>query len=292
MMQVTIASSVSASGVGLHSGSPIYLTFRPAPPNVGVVFRRVDCSPVKEIPANMAFISDTRLCTTLERHGIKVATVEHLLSAIAGVGVDNLYVDLNGPEVPIMDGSASPFVFLLQSGGLKLQQVPKKIIRVTEAVSVKDEKTGVFCRLSPYNGRKVDFCINFDHPAFSDKMQRASIDLDNESYFIDVSRARTFGFVTQLEMLKKQNLALGASLNNAIGLDEQSILNPGGLRYRNEFAMHKILDAIGDLHLFGSLIQGQFEGYCSGHRMNKLLLDKLVSTGSYEVLDLTVCDAA
>ncbi len=283
-MQQTIANSVSASGVGLHSGKLIYLTFRQAPANTGVVFRRVDCSPVREVPANMAFISDTRLCTTLERHGVKVATVEHLLSAIAGVGIDNLYVDLDGPEVPIMDGSASPFVFLLQSGGILQQQVPKKVIRVTETVTVTDE-SGVFCRLHPYDGRKVDFSIHFDHPAFSNTVQKASIDLERESYFIDVSRARTFGFIHQLEMLKKQNLALGASLNNAIGLDNDSILNPEGLRYNNEFAMHKILDAIGDLHLLGSMIVGRFEGYCSGHRMNKLLLDKLVATKCYEVVD-------
>ena len=198
---------------------------------------------------------------------------------------DNLYIDLDGPEVPIMDGSASPFVFILQSAGLFPQKVPKKIIRVTETVTVQDDN-GVYCRLLPDAGRKVDFCIDFDHPAFSDKTQRASIDLERESYFIDVSRARTFGFVKQLEMLQKQNLALGASLKNAIGLDEASVLNPEGLRYNNEFAMRKILDAIGDLHLFGSTIQGRFEGYCSGHRMNKLLLDKLVSSGSYEVLSV------
>ena len=226
-MQYTIANSVSAAGVGLHSGTPIYLTFRPAPENTGVVFRRVDYQPVKEIPANMAFISDTRLCTTLERHGAKVATVEHLLSAVAGVGIDNLYVDLNGPEVPIMDGSASPFVFILQSAGLQRQALPKKIIRVTEPVAVHDER-GVYCRLLPDQGRKVAFSIDFDHPAFSQKMQHASIDLERESYFIEVSRARTFGFVTQLEMLRKHNLALGASLHNAIGLDDQSILNPEG----------------------------------------------------------------
>tara|TARA_B100001989_G_C24550255_1_gene473978 strand:- start:1983 stop:2840 length:858 start_codon:yes stop_codon:yes gene_type:complete len=284
-MQCTVANRVSAAGVGLHSGVPIYMTFMPAPPDTGIVFRRVDCRPVKEIPANMAFISDTRMCTTIERHGARVATVEHLLSAIAGVGIDNLYVDLNGPEVPIMDGSASPFVFILQSAGISWQKVPKKIIRVTEPVMVSDEK-GVYCRLLPDEGRKIEFCIDFDHPAFSDKTQRASIDLERESYFIDVSRARTFGFVSQLDMLKKQNLALGASLDNAVGLDDQSVLNPDGLRYRNEFAMHKILDAIGDLHLFGSTIQGRFEGYCSGHRMNKLLLDKLVASGSYEVLNV------
>ena len=283
--QYSIANQVHASGVGLHSGETIYLTFRQAPVNTGVVFRRVDCQPVREIPAHMAFIRDTRLCTTLERSGAKVATVEHLLSAIAGAGIDNLYVDLTGPEVPIMDGSAAPFVFLLKSAGLQRQTVPKKFIRVTQEVSVQDEN-GTYCRLVPYRGRKIDFSIHFNHPAFSDTMQKASIDLDRESYFIDVSRARTFGFVRQLEMLKKQNLALGASLRNAIGLDEASILNPEGLRYANEFAMHKILDAIGDLYLFGSAIQGRFEGHCSGHRMNKLLLDKLVSTKSYEVVEL------
>ena len=284
-MQYTIANSVCASGVGLHSGQSIYLTFRTAPPNTGIVFRRVDCHPIVEIPANMAFISDTRLCTTLERKGAKVATVEHLLSAIAGVGFDNLYVDLDGPEVPIMDGSAAPFVFLLQSGGVLPQKIAKKIIRVTDLVEVKDER-GAYCYLKPYNGRKVNFSIDFDHPAISERGQRASIDIDRESYFIDVSRARTFGFVTQLEMLKKQNLALGASLDNAIGLDDSSILNPEGLRYCNEFAMHKILDAIGDLHLFGHLIYGEFEGHCSGHRMNKLLLDKLVATKSYECVEV------
>lgn len=284
--QYSIANQVHASGVGLHSGQTIDLTFKQAPVNTGIVFRRVDCKPVREIPAHMAFISDTRLCTTLERSGAKVATVEHLLSAIAGAGIDNLYVDLTGPEVPIMDGSASPFVFLLKSAGLQQQPVPKHFIRVTEEVTVRDD-SGAYCRLVPYRGRKIDFSIHFNHPAFSDTMQRASIDLDRESYFIDVSRARTFGFVSQLEMLKKQNLALGASLRNAIGLDEQAILNPEGLRYNNEFAMHKILDAIGDLYLFGSPIQGRFEGYCSGHRMNKLLLDKLVATKSYEVVKLS-----
>lgn len=284
-MQYTIANSVSATGVGLHSGQIIHMTFRRAPVSTGIIFRRIDCNPVVEIPANMAFIGDTRLCTTLERKGVKVATVEHLLSAIAGVGFDNLYVDLDGPEVPIMDGSASPFVFLLQSGGVLEQPVPKKIIRVTELVEVKDEK-GAYCQLKPYDGRKVNFSIDFDHPVFTKGEQKASIDLEKESYFIDVSRARTFGFVTQLEMLKKQNLALGASLNNAIGLDETSVLNSDGLRYGNEFAMHKILDAIGDLHLFGHLIYGEFEGHCSGHRMNKLLLDKLVLSKSYEFVEI------
>ena len=284
-MQTSIANCVSASGVGLHSGKCIHLTFRQAPPNTGVIFRRVDCQPVREVPANMAFISDTRLCTTLERKGAKVATVEHLLSAIAGVGIDNLYVDLDGPEVPIMDGSASPFVFLLKSGGLLRQHVPKRLIRVTAPVTVTDDN-GSTCTLLPYDGRKIEFSINFDHPAFADSVQRASIDLDKESYFIDVSRARTFGFITQLEMLKKQNLALGASLNNAIGLDETSILNPNGLRYNNEFAMHKILDAIGDLHLLGSVIIGAFSGHCSGHRMNKLLLDQLVAQQSYEYIEV------
>lgn len=284
-MQYTIANTVCASGVGLHTGQLIYLTFRSAPPNTGVVFRRVDCNPIVEIPANMAFIGDTRLCTTLECKGVKVATVEHLLSAIAGVGFDNLYVDLDGPEVPIMDGSAAPFVFLLQSGGVLAQNTLKKVIRITDAVEVRDER-GAYCRLSPHLGRKVSFSIDFDHPAFSEYEQTASIDMDKGSYFIDVSRARTFGFVTQLEMLKKQNLALGASLKNAIGLDDKSVLNPEGLRYGNEFAMHKILDAIGDLHLFGYGIQGEFKGHCSGHRMNKLLLDKLVETQNYEFVEV------
>ena len=282
-MQVTIAHRVSARGLGLHSGKSVRATFSPAPVNTGVVFRRVDCSPIVEIPAHISFISGTCMCTTLERNGVKVATVEHLLSAVAGTGIDNLYVDLDCPEVPIMDGSSAPFVFLLKCAGLCYQTEKRCVIRVTEPVEVRNGR-GAYCRLLPYQGRKLDFSVDFDHPVFSDKTQIASIDLEKECYFIDVSRARTFGFVSQLEQLRKQNLVLGASLDNAVGLDSCRVLNPDGLRYGNEFAMHKILDAIGDLHLSGNLIQGHFVGYCSGHGMNKLLLDKLMASRAFEVV--------
>ncbi|KTC99297.1 UDP-3-O-[3-hydroxymyristoyl] N-acetylglucosamine deacetylase [Legionella geestiana] len=271
--QRTLEKKISVSGTGLHFGDQVQLTLRPAPANTGIVFRRVDLNPVVEIPARYDYVADTMLCTSLLHKNTRVATVEHLLSALAGLGIDNLYVDLHGPEIPIMDGSASIFVVLIQSAGIKVQRAPRRYIRILKPVRVGDGSK--YAQLLPYNGYRISFTIEFDHPVFSDKPQTASFDFA-DSYEENVCRARTFGFLKDFEALHAQGLAKGGSLDNAIVVDTFRILNEGGLRFDDEFVKHKILDAIGDLSLLGCRLLGAFEGYKSGHALNNLLLRELM----------------
>ena len=276
--QRPLKNVIRATGVGLHTGDKVYLTLRPAAPNTGIVFRRIDLEQPVEIPACPNNVGDTRLSTTLEHDGVKVSTVEHLLSAFAGLGVDNAYVDVSAPEVPIMDGSAGPFVFLIQSAGVEEQNAPKRFIRIKRKVSVEDgDKRAAF---EPFDGFKVSFAIDFDHPAFTEKTQFSSIDFSSTSFVKEVSRARTFGFLRDIEMLRERELALGGSLDNAIVVDDYRILNEDGLRYEDEFVKHKILDAIGDLYLLGHSLIGAFTGYKSGHALNNRLLKTLVADRS------------
>ena len=283
MRQRTLKSTIHATGVGVHTGDKVYLTLRPAPVNTGVIFVRVDCSPAVEIPAHSLFVGDTSLCTSLVKDGVRISTVEHLLSALAGLGIDNLYVEVTAPELPIMDGSAAPFVFLIQSAGIVEQHAPKRFIRIKKKVKVlHDDK---WASIEPFNGFKVDFTIEFNHPVISDDVQHVVVDFSSLSYVKEVSRARTFGFLSDYELIRKQNLALGASLDNAVVLDEYKILNQDGLRYKDEFVRHKILDVIGDLYLMGHSVIGKFKGYKSGHMMNSLLLTKLLADqDAYEIV--------
>ncbi|HXK56464.1 MAG: UDP-3-O-acyl-N-acetylglucosamine deacetylase [Gammaproteobacteria bacterium] len=276
--QRTLKNVIRATGVGLHTGEKVFLTLRPAAVNSGIVFRRVDLDPPVEIKACPENVGDTRLSTTLHSGGVKVSTVEHLLSAFAGLGIDNAYVDVSAPEVPIMDGSAGPFVFLIQSAGVEEQNAAKRFIRIKERVSVEDgDKSAAF---EPFDGFKVTFAINFDHPAFTERTQFSSIDFSSTSFVKEVSRARTFGFLQEIEMLRESELALGGSMDNAIVVDEFRILNEDGLRYEDEFVKHKILDAIGDLYLLGHSLIGAFNGYKSGHALNNRLLKALVEKRS------------
>jgi UDP-3-O-[3-hydroxymyristoyl] N-acetylglucosamine deacetylase len=271
--QRTLKNSIRATGVGLHTGEKVTLTLRPAAPNTGVVFHRVDLDPPVSIPATAENVGDTRLSTTLVKGEVRVSTVEHLLSAVAGLGIDNLHVDVSAPEVPIMDGSAGPFVFLLQSAGLKEQDAPKKFIRVKRSVEVQDGDKWV--RFDPYEGFKVGFCIDFEHPMFTSGSQRAELDFSSTSFVREVSRARTFGFMRDIEALRANQLALGGSLDNAIVLDDFKILNEDGLRYENELVKHKILDVVGDLYLLGHSLIGAFTGHKSGHALNNQLIRRL-----------------
>ena len=276
LKQRTPKAVIQATGVGLHSGDKILLTLRPAPINTGIVFRRTDLDPIPEIPASYEHVSDTTLCTSLEHQGVRVATVEHLLSALAGLGIDNAYVDLDGPEVPIMDGSAAPFVFLIQSAGICEQNASKRFIRIKKPVRVEED--GKYVQFLPHKGYRVSFTIDFDHPVFNDKPQTAAYDLSATSYLKEVCRARTFGFLSDYEKLREANLAKGGSLDNAIVVDDYRILNEDGLRFDDEFVKHKVLDAIGDLYLLGSSLVGTFEGYRSGHALNNKLLRALMAT--------------
>lgn len=273
--QRTLKNGIKATGVGLHTGQKVALELRPAPVDTGIVFRRTDLDPAVEIQAKAENVGDTALSTTLVKDDVRVSTVEHLLSAIAGMGIDNIYVDVSAPEVPIMDGSAGPFVFLIQSAGIQNQPKAKRFIRIKRRVEVVDGDKKV--TLKPYNGFKVGFFIDFDHPAFSSKHRFEELDFSSTSFVKEVSRARTFGFMRDIEMLRRNNLALGGSQDNAIVLDEFRILNEDGLRYGNEFVKHKILDAIGDLYLLGHSLIGAFEGYKSGHALNNLVLRRLLS---------------
>ncbi len=278
--QHTLRQSICAEGIGLHTGEKTSMRLSPAPVDTGVVLRRVDFDPPIHIRVHPDQVSATRLSTTLSNGDAHVSTVEHLLSAVAGLGVDNLYVDLDASEVPIMDGSASPFVFLIHSGGLVEQDAPKRYIRIREPVEVRDEKNSRWVRLTPHDGFKVAFTIDFDHPVIRNTRQSAMLDLSSTSYIKEVSRARTFGFRHEVELLRERNLVLGGSLDNAIVLDDNRILNDSGLRYSDEFVKHKVLDAIGDLYLLGNSLIGSFEGYCSGHELNIQLLRKLLATES------------
>ncbi|HKY02606.1 MAG TPA: UDP-3-O-acyl-N-acetylglucosamine deacetylase [Burkholderiales bacterium] len=270
LKQRTIKAAIKATGVGLHSGKKVTMTLRPAAPDTGVVYRRVDLAQPIDIRADAMAVTDTRLCSALEGNGAKVATVEHLMSALAGLGIDNVYVDLDGPEVPIMDGSAGPFVFLLQSAGLEEQRAAKKFFRIRKAVEVRDGDK--WARFDPYDGFKLSFSIVFDHPVFEKSSQTYSIDFAETSYSKEVARARTFGFAQEVEALRNHGLALGGSLDNAVVLDEYRVLNTDGLRYVDEFVKHKVLDAIGDLYLVGHPVIGAFSAHKSGHALNNQLL--------------------
>lgn len=274
-MQRTLKNTIRATGVGLHSGQKVYMTLRPAQVDTGIVFRRTDLDPVVEIPARADLVTETMLCTGLTSGQGKVMTVEHLLSALAGLGIDNAYVELSAPEVPIMDGSAGPFVFLLQSAGIQEQAAPKRFIRIKRPVEVREGDK--IARFEPYDGFKLGFTVQFDHPAIPAAQSRAEIDFSSTSYVKEVSRARTFGFMRDLEFMRERNLGLGGSMDNAIVLDEFRVLNEDGLRYANEFVRHKILDAIGDLYLVGGPILGAYEGYKSGHALNNKLARALLA---------------
>ena len=272
--QRTLKKVIQVAGVGLHSGEKVSLTLRPAPTNTGVIFRRIDKQPVVEIPALYQHVSDTTLCTTLQHQGVRVATVEHLLSAFAGLGIDNAYVDMNADEIPIMDGSAAPFAFLIQSAGIREQEASKRFIRILKPVRVTAQDK--YVQLLPHAGYRVSFTIDFDHPVFNDKPQVAQFDFSETSYVKHVCRARTFGFLADYEKLRQLDLAKGGSLDNAVVVDNYRVLNEDGLRFESEFVTHKILDAMGDLYLLGSALIGAFEGYKSGHELNNQLLRALV----------------
>jgi UDP-3-O-[3-hydroxymyristoyl] N-acetylglucosamine deacetylase len=275
LRQRSLKNIIRATGVGLHTGDKVYLTLRPAAPNTGIVFRRVDLPEPVEIKAAPDHVHDTRLSSTLEVNGVRVGTVEHLMSALAGLGIDNIYIDLSASELPIMDGSAGPFVFLLQSAGIVEQNALKKFIRVKKPIEVHDGDKWV--RFEPYNGFKMDFTIDFAHPVFEHSSQRVVIDFAENSYVKEISRARTFGFMREVEALRAMGLARGGSLDNAVVLDEYRILNSDGLRYEDEFVRHKVLDAIGDLYLLGHPLIGAFYAHKSGHALNNRLLRTLLA---------------
>lgn len=276
--QRTLRHDIRAMGVGLHTGEKVYLTLKPAPVDTGIVFRRVDLNPVVEWQARAENVGDTRLSTSLGHGNAQISTVEHLLSAIAGLGIDNAIVDVTAPEVPIMDGSASPFVFLLQSAGIKEQNAPKKFIRIKKLVRVEDQDK--WALLQPFEGFKVSLELDFKHPVLQSSSQKATLDFSSTSYVKEVSRARTFGFMSDYEWLRANNLALGGSLDNAVVLDEFRVINEDGLRYQDEFVKHKILDAVGDLSLLGRSLIGEFSGFKSGHALNNTLLRALLADQS------------
>ena len=276
--QRTLKNVIRATGVGLHTGKKIYLTLRPASANAGVIFRRIDLDDPVEIEAKPDNVGDTMLSTSLVKDAVKISTVEHLLSALAGFGIDNAYIDLSSDEVPIMDGSAGPFVFLIQSAGVEEQNAPKQFLRIKEKIRVEDEDK--WAMFEPFEGFKVGFTIEFDHPMFHSRNCKAEIDFSTTSYVKEVSRARTFGFMRDVELLRENNLALGGSLDNAVVVDDYRILNEDGLRYEDECVKHKILDAIGDLYLLGHSLIGSFTGFKSGHALNNRLLRELLATES------------
>ncbi|MDG2089581.1 MAG: UDP-3-O-acyl-N-acetylglucosamine deacetylase [Gammaproteobacteria bacterium] len=281
--QRTLKNVIRATGVGLHTGEKVYLTLRPAPVDTGIVFKRVDLDPVVEIPAIAENVGDTTLSSCLVKDDVRISTVEHLMSAMSGLGIDNAYVELSAPEVPIMDGSAGPFVFLIQSAGIEEQASPKKYIRITKELSLSQDDKKV--SLKPFNGFKVGYTLLYDHPVHRKHTKEASIDFSSTSFVKEVSRARTFGFMHEFEALRNRNLALGASMDNAVAVGDYRILNEDGLRYEDEFVKHKILDSIGDLYLLGKSLIGEFSGYKSGHALNNALLRKLlVSEDCWEIV--------
>ncbi len=273
--QRTLKNLIRATGIGVHTGKKIYLTLRPAPVNTGVVFRRIDLSPEVDIPATAENVGDTTLSSCLIKDKVRVATVEHLMAALAGLGIDNVYVDINAPEIPIMDGSAGPFVFLVRSAGIEEQDAPKKFLKIKRKIKVKDGDK--WACMAPYNGFKVSFTIDFNHPVFRDLPQTATVDFARSSFTKEISRARTFGLLSDYERLRASNLALGSSLDNAIVVDEYRVINEDGLRCKDEFVKHKMLDAIGDLYLLGHSVIGSFSGYKSGHSLNNNLLKTLLA---------------
>jgi UDP-3-O-[3-hydroxymyristoyl] N-acetylglucosamine deacetylase len=284
LKQRTLKSLIRAAGVGLHSGVKVGMTLRPAGPNTGIVFRRIDLDPVVDLPASALMVGDTRMCSCLERDGaqgkVRVGTIEHLMSAFAGLGIDNAFVDLDAEEVPILDGSASPFVFLIQSAGIEEQPVAKKFIRVKRPIEVRetDASGEKWARFEPYDGFRLSFSIAFNHPAINRTGQEVTIDFAEHSYVREVARARTFGFMQEVEWLRENGLAQGGGLENAVVLDEYRVLNADGLRYSDEFVKHKVLDAIGDLYLLGHPLLASFSAHKSGHALNNALARELLAT--------------
>ena len=291
LKQRTVKNVMRAAGVTLHSGEEAILTLRPAPINTGITFRRIDFNPVIEVQARAEHVGETTLQTSLVKNGVRVATIEHLMSAMAGLGIDNVYVDITSSEIPIMDGSAGPFIFLLESAGIEEQSAAKRFIRIKKPVKVTDgDKWASF---EPFAGFKISFEIDFNHPLFRNRSQKAIIDFSKTSYVKEVSRARTFGFMADYEKLRAVRLALGGSLDNTVVVDEHRVLNEDGLRYKDEFVRHKILDAVGDLYLLGHSLIGSFSGYKSGHALNNLLLRNLLnSADAWEYVEFSDEDNA
>ena len=287
LAQRTLKSLTKAVGVGLHSGQRVELTLRPAAPDTGVVFRRVDLPEPVDIPVNANAVTDTRMASTISNGGVKVQTIEHIMSAAAGLGLDNLYVDITAEEVPILDGSSASFVYLLQSAGIALQKAPKRFIRLKRPVEVREGegRTLKWARLDPFHGYKLAFEIEFDHPAVNSSGQRVEFDMGSGRYAREIARARTFGFTRDVEMMRSQGLALGGGLDNAIVMDDVKVLNADGLRYQDEFVKHKILDAIGDLYIVGKPLLAAYSAFRSGHALNNLLLRALLAQPeAYEVV--------
>jgi UDP-3-O-[3-hydroxymyristoyl] N-acetylglucosamine deacetylase len=281
MKQRTLQKAVRSTGIGLHSGQKVFMTLLPAPPDTGILFRRIDLTPAADVPARADLIRETTLSSTLVMGDVRVATVEHLMSALAGLGIDNCIVELSSPEVPIMDGSSSPFVFLLQSAGIREQDEAKRFIRIKQPVQVQEGDK--FARFEPFDGFRLSFSIDFKHPIFKTSRQTAIVDFSSTSYVREVSRARTFGFMRELDQLRAHNLGLGASLDNVVALDEYRVMNKDGLRFEDEFVRHKILDAVGDLYLCGHSLIGAYTAYKSGHALNnKLLRALLADTAAWE----------
>ncbi len=287
LKQRTLKTTIRTTGVGLHTGARVELVLRPAPPDTGVVFHRVDLARPVDLPAAASLVGDTRLSSTLKVGDVSVSTVEHVMSALAGLGIDNLHIDVAGPEIPIMDGSAGPFVFLLQSAGIVEQEAPKRFLRVTAPVEVRDGDK--WARFDPHHGFKLDFTIDFPHPVFGSENRHVIIDFADHSYIKEVARARTFGFMQDVETMRSMGLALGGSLQNAVVLDETRVLNTEGLRYENEFVKHKVLDAIGDLYLLGHPLIGQYTAYKSGHALNNALARALLARAdAHEVVTFAI----
>jgi len=275
LKQRTLSSIVKASGIGLHTGEKVQISLRPAAENTGIIFRRIDLDPVQQIKASAENVTDTTLGTSIGNNNASIMTVEHLLAAFAGLGIDNALVDLHGPEVPIMDGSSAPFVFLIESAGIEEQNALKKLLRIKKMIRV--EEGDKFAEFKPYNGYRISFEINFDHPMIKNKNTNLTLDFSALTFLKEISRARTFGFLKEVETLRSQNLALGGSLDSAVVLDDYRILNQDGLRYQEELVRHKILDVVGDLYLMGHIMVGEFNGYASGHELNNKLILKLFS---------------
>ena len=275
LKQRTLSTIVKASGIGLHTGEKVQISLRPAAENTGIIFRRIDMDPVQQIKALAENVIDTTLGTSIGNNNASIMTVEHLLAAFAGLGIDNVLVDLHGPEVPIMDGSSASFVFLIESAGIEEQNALKKFLRIKKTIRV--EEGDKFAEFKPYNGYRISFEINFDHPMIKKKTTNLSLDFSTLTFLKEISRARTFGFLKEVETLRSHNLALGGSLDNAVVLDDYRILNQDGLRYQEELVRHKILDVVGDLYLMGHIMVGEFNGYASGHELNNKLILKLFS---------------
>ena len=278
LKQRTLKNSIKATGIGVHTGKKVLLELRPAAPDTGIVFRRIDLDIPVEIPATPEAVGDTLFSTTIVKGNVKIATVEHLLAAASGLGIDNMYVDVTAPEIPIMDGSSAPFVFLMQSAGIEEQSAPRRLIRIKKPIEIKDGDRSA--RLEPSDSFKISFDIEYKHPMFKEDICHASVDFSKVSFAKEVSRARTYGFLRDYEMLRENNLAVGASLDNAVVLDEFRIMNDGGLRYKDEFVKHKVLDALGDMYLLGKHVLGHFQGYKSGHKLNNHLMQALLADSS------------